>query len=248
MGGQVGADSLTLLASRPPGVRSVTNPLPAAGAADAETMNEARENAPRYVRTLGRIVSLQDYQDFAQVFAGIGKAQATKLWRGTQQVVYLTIAAADGEPVSVTSDVYTNLLAAIQRIQVPNVPVEIDTYQPVLFNIAANIMVDSSYLIEDVIEKAKQAVEDHFAFEKRAFGQNVSAAEVIAVIQGVEGVVYIDLDALTIDDSAGSTSLASGVLIAKRAYWDQHTRTIQRTELLLLNPAGLTLTPIEVLS
>jgi hypothetical protein len=33
-------------------------------------------------------------------------------------------------------------------------------------------------------------------FERRPFGQAVTAAEVVAVIHGVEGVLAVDLDAL----------------------------------------------------
>ena len=74
--GEVPADSLSLLQIRPLGVRSVTNPLSASGAADPEARDQARSNAPVTVLTLERIVSLQDYEDFTRAFAGVGKVQA----------------------------------------------------------------------------------------------------------------------------------------------------------------------------
>ena len=56
-------------------------------------------------------------------------------------------------------------------------------------------------LLDNVVEvDVEAALRDAFAFEKRSFGQGVTAAEVIAVIQGVPGVVYVDLDALYIED------------------------------------------------
>ncbi|HEX7033245.1 MAG TPA: YjzC family protein, partial [Nitrososphaera sp.] len=54
MDGLVDADRLTLLMKRPLGVKSVTNPLPATGAADPEKLDDARKNAPRTVLTLDR--------------------------------------------------------------------------------------------------------------------------------------------------------------------------------------------------
>ena len=82
--GMVAANQLTLLQTRPLGIRSVTNPLAATGAADRETPENARRNAPLPVLTLDRIVSLQDYADFARNFAGIGKAKAVaSVWLET---------------------------------------------------------------------------------------------------------------------------------------------------------------------
>ncbi|MEQ1903071.1 MAG: hypothetical protein ABL888_02650, partial [Pirellulaceae bacterium] len=51
-GGNVKAGQISLLASRPLGVKSVTNPLPATGGADKENRDQARENAPLAVMAL----------------------------------------------------------------------------------------------------------------------------------------------------------------------------------------------------
>src|SRR5262249_17972748 len=69
--GIVKGGQLTLLLTRPLGVKSVTNPAPSAGAQDPQSLENARSNGPVTVLTLDRIVSLQDYQDFARNFSGI---------------------------------------------------------------------------------------------------------------------------------------------------------------------------------
>src|ERR1700721_1610805 len=69
--GNVDARRITLLLSRPQGVKDVTNPLPASGGADPDTIAQVQSRAPLSVMTLDRVVSLQDYQDFANAFAGI---------------------------------------------------------------------------------------------------------------------------------------------------------------------------------
>lgn len=66
--GMLKKDQLALLMTRPLGVRGVTNPLKTTGGADPENLNDARKNAPRTVLTLDRIVSLQDFKNFAQGF------------------------------------------------------------------------------------------------------------------------------------------------------------------------------------
>jgi predicted phage baseplate assembly protein len=102
--GEVGAGALTLLKTRPLGVRGVTNPAAAGGAEDPETLDSARTNAPQTVLTLDRIVSLQDFTDFANAFAGVGKAQAVAIREGERLLIHLTIADASGDPVA-SSDV-----------------------------------------------------------------------------------------------------------------------------------------------
>ena len=57
-GGNVDANQLSLLLTRPAGVRAVTNPLPASGGTDAEPGDAIRRNAAAAIMTMGRIVSL----------------------------------------------------------------------------------------------------------------------------------------------------------------------------------------------
>ena len=46
---------------------------------------DARQNAPFTVLTLERVVSLQDYEDFARAYPGIAKALATWTWDGRKR-------------------------------------------------------------------------------------------------------------------------------------------------------------------
>ena len=87
-GGNVKAEQISLLSTRPLGAKEVVNPLPASGGADRETRDQARKNAPLAVMALDRLVSVQDYEDFVRVFAGIGKARATELSDGRRQIVH----------------------------------------------------------------------------------------------------------------------------------------------------------------
>ena len=80
--GSVKAGALTTALDRPLGLREVFNPLAAAGGEDPETDAGARENAPVTTLTLGRVVSLRNYEDFARGFAGISKAKADWAWDG----------------------------------------------------------------------------------------------------------------------------------------------------------------------
>jgi hypothetical protein len=70
----------------------------------------------------------------------------------------------------------------------------------------------------------------------RNFGQSVTASEVIATIQAVEGIIAVDLDALYRRDLVRSREQA---LLALPARWDLVKRQILPAQLLLLNSVGI---------
>lgn len=237
--GQVAARILTLLPSKPLGVRSVTNPLAANGAGDPEKMDAARQNAPLTVRTLDRIVSRQDYEDFANAFAGVGKAQAVDLWSGEHQLVHVTIAGADGEPVT-DAKFIKNFIAALDAVRDPAQLVKVDTFDRFTFDLSANLAVDDRYIAEKVFAEIRAGLEKAFSFAQRSFGQPISAAKVTTVIQEVAGVVYVDLDSLHL--SSNPVTL-NQVLPSQVAHVS--AGVIQRARLLLLNSLGVSLQEVQ---
>jgi predicted phage baseplate assembly protein len=194
----VKAGQLSLLMTRPLGLKGATNPLPTSGAADPEQLDDARQNAPFTVRTLDRIVSLQDYEDFARAFAGISKAQAAMLWDGEKRLVHVTVAAANGEAVAKDSPLFQHLLQAIESAGDVGQPFRLDSYHLRLFNLEAAILVDQRYVAEKVLAAILTTLQDTFAFQQRAFGQPVTQSELLAVIQAVAGVVSVVLEKLYI--------------------------------------------------
>jgi hypothetical protein len=237
--GEVEAGSLTLLPSKPFGVRGVINPLAASGAGDPEKMDNARDHAPLTVRTLDRVVSLDDYQDFAGAFAGIGKAQAIDLWSGEQHLVHLTIAGANGKPVTDATFLKT-FKKALDAARDPAQLVKVDTYDQLLFDLTANVAVDERYVVEDVFSDIKDALQEAFSFAQRSFGQSVTAAEVISLIQEVDGVIYVDLDDLYISDDPPDLNQ---ILAANSAHVENGQ--IVHAQLLLLNNLGVNLQEVQ---
>jgi predicted phage baseplate assembly protein len=190
----VKGEQLSLLLTRPLGVKSVINPEAATGGADPESRADARRNVPLTVLTLDRTVSLQDYEDFARAYAGIAKALATWTWEGQTRRVFITVAGPAGADVPSGSDLYKNLLAAVKKAGDPFVNVTVKSYRKALFRLAANTKIHSDHLPEKVLAAVEQSLRDEFSFDRRAFGQPVMLSEVIAVIQAVPGVVAVDVD------------------------------------------------------
>lgn len=200
LGGLVKANQLSQLMTRPLGVKSAVNPLASSGAADPEGLDEARQNAPLGILTLGRVVSLQDYQDFSRSFAGIEKALATWTWVGQKRHVFITVAGANGEAVTKESKLYDNLLDAIRKSGDPKVELTLESYRPRFFRLHAGIQTHPDYLVDKVLEEVEQSLRDRFSFASREFGQPVSYSEVVSVMQQVEGVIAVDVDKLYYSD------------------------------------------------
>ncbi len=196
LAGRMRPDQLSLLMTRPLGVNEVTNPLPSEGGADSETLAEVRRTAPTTVLTLDRVVSLLDYENQARSFAGVTKALATWTWDGMERVVFVTIAGPNGDPVPPGAKLRADLAGSLRRFGDPHIPLRIGSYKPAFFRIVANVAVDRDHVGSIVMAAVKAALQSRFSFEAGTFGQPVELSEVVAVMQRVEGVLYVDVDKL----------------------------------------------------
>jgi hypothetical protein len=193
LAGTVKEKQLSLLLSRPLGVKGVVNPIAATGADDPEMIEDIRRNAPLTVLTLGRIVSLRDYQDFGRAFPGIAKALATWTWDGVSYGVIITVAGPGGAAVLPGSDTYKNLVGAIKAASDPHVQIAVQTYRDSRVLIAARIKTDPEHEQGKVLELAGKNLLDTFSFARRQIGQPLFLSEVITAIQGTRGVVAVDV-------------------------------------------------------
>jgi hypothetical protein len=242
MEGLVREAQLSLLLTKPLGVRSVTNPVAAGDAASAESLEDVRRNALLPIRTLDRIVSLLDYEDFAHAFPGVAKALATWTWNGQQRGVFLTIAGALGNVITENSLTYKNLISAILQAGDPNVSLRVRSYTPVFFRLAGKVSIDPSYLSEKVLAGVEAALRTAFSFDARRLGQLVAKSELIAAMQAVKGVLAVDLDEFYRIDATAEE-------LANTQLFDTLTAQVPRAgidgsvgaELLLLDPRPVSL-------
>ncbi|MFE2725548.1 putative baseplate assembly protein [Kitasatospora sp. NPDC059327] len=264
--GNVAAGGIDQLAARPLGVSGVTNPLPATGGADADGPADARAVIPLRLRALDRLVSVQDYEDFTRARAGIGKASAVRLFDGTREVVHVTVAAVGDAPLDPLSDTFVALERALVDFGDAGLPVRVAARESRLIVLDAGVRVLPDHSWELVEPAVRSALATAFGFAARTLGRPVHLSEVVAAVQGVEGVDHVDVDVF---DSVRSdvtpiqlAGLAGGLTAAKPcvpslpAHFEQldHrvlpgdtlTRVAQRyglrlDELAALNP--LTVTP-----
>lgn len=238
--GNVAAASLTQLSSRPLGLKGVANPQAAMGGTEPEPASAARRSMPMTTRTLGRVVSLLDYSDFARAFAGIAKAQAEVLQlRGGRSIV-ITVAAEDGAAIGPASPVWTNLLDALRAAGDPLVRVQLLAAQLSTVQIGLKVLCDPAHDEDVVLAAVDTALHAAFAFDTRELAQPIQQSEVVATAQAVPGVLAIDLDLLYGGTAPAAQTVASlqARLLASRARVDAWGQPLP-AELLTLAPGPL---------
>ncbi len=236
--GEVGRGRLTLLKKRPAGIRSVTNPVAAGGAADPESREHTRQNAPRSTRLLGRVVSLRDYADFARNFPGVANARAQVISFGGRTSVYVTVGGSSARSDELTTQRLRDLARAIAEASSPRYGVEVRNLRPARFGVQARIGVDGRYVAQQVLAAARARLEERYGYGARGFSEPVSSADVIATIQAVEGVEAVYLDALY--DVTGAKSLAVA-LVARPAHISPQAGRVLAAELLFIEPDAIEL-------
>jgi len=212
--GNVGAGTLTTLMDRPIGVSGVTNPEAATGGQDSQSIDDIRSNAPQTVLTLGRAVSITDYQSYANTFAGIAKAYAIWIPSGPGHGVFLTVAAVKGVALPPGNPTLTNLATSLKNYGNPLIPITVQSFLETLFTLAADLKYDPAYdpgLAETAV---RQALAGTFSFAARTFGQSVSMDEVCSVIQAVPGIIAVNITKLEplVTSAAGDLSADAGHL------------------------------------
>ena len=220
--GNVGANTVTTLVDRPLGVSGVTNPGAATGGQDPESVSDIRSNAPLTVLTLGRAVSLEDYENYASTFAGIAKAYALWIPNGPGQGVFLTVAGVGGAALPPGNPTLANLVASLQNYGNPLIPITAQSFLETLFGLSADIKYDPAYSQPAVQAQVLQTLSQAYSFAARTFGQGVSVDEVAAVIQAVPGVVAVNVKTLYTVATSPAGDLgnqASGFSVARFNSW-----------------------------
>lgn len=216
--GNVAAGAISTLVDRPVGVSGVTNPQAATGGQDAQSVNDIRTNAPLSVLTLGRAVSLTDYQNFAATFPGIAKASAMWVPSGPYRGIWLTVAAAGGAQLLSTSQAWINLIKSLESYGNPNVAVNVQSYYETTFGVTANILYDPAYSQPAVEAAVQSLLQSTYSFANRTFGQGVYADEIAALIQGVTGVIAVNVSPPTVVATSQAGDIA-GAAFSVAAYY-----------------------------
>jgi hypothetical protein len=170
-----------------PSIRTATNPVAAAGGADAEDPTRARRFAPRLYRAQDRAVTLDDYVDLALQVPGVGKAYATALaWNQ----VALTIAPT-GQVAPPSDLLKRDVLAYLERRRMATTSVIVVDPSPVDVFIGVSIIAQPYYRESEVRAAVTQSIAGYLAFDNVEFGQRIYLSRVYELIQDLPQVVAL---------------------------------------------------------
>ncbi len=245
--GMVTERQISLLLTQPLGVKSVLNHSKPEGAEDPQTREDARRNAPRTMLTFERVVSLRDFEDFARDFPGVAKAHAAWAWIGRRRGVLLTLLGPGGERLEngPNSQPVAPLRKALTQRGNARIPVKIVSRKPSLFSLAGVVRVEPDRILSLVETAVEEALKSTFGFDNREFGQGVALSEVVAVIQSVAGVAFVEMDETQFEKSAliagatNTTAAKDGYLGAALPADGTDASLAEPAELLLLDEISL---------
>ena len=193
--GNVDAGKISQLATRPLGVRDVVNPQPATGGADPDQAEFARPRIPLGTFALDRVVSLADYADFARSRPGIGKAIARRLAGPQRPLIHVTVCGTEADkPLEDGSALILATQQALSQYGDPNLVVRVQPGFVRELELTVRIKVLPGYQFSLVDPAVRQALVAALGFDRRDLTQPVYQSEVIAAIQAVRGVDYLELD------------------------------------------------------
>jgi hypothetical protein len=246
-GGRLRADQLSTVLTRPPGLRAAINPLPTDGGLDPETLDTAREVAPSTVRTFGRAIALQDFEDVAHQTGLVSRARASWAWIGLERAIQLTVAGIEGARLSPAA--MTSLVAALRTVRDPNHPLIIGNLWRVPIVLTVRVLRDPAFETEMIEANARAVLAAFFSFEAQPLARALHLSQVAAALQGARGVVAVDIDRFRIKGIEAWTPAQIARRGATAALVQQHIRIFDaraRVSPAQLDPlalAGLALDP-----
>jgi hypothetical protein len=217
--GNIGADTLRHVVTDSPHVAGVTNPLPAFGGREPESLEEIRRNAPVAFRTQDRAVTMEDYAEMTERDPRVQQAAATLRWTGSWHTVFVTVDRMGGERVDPAHE--TLLRSRLDSCRLAGQDVEIDNPRHVALEIEMRVTVEPGYFRSDVQRALLARFSNRLLPDGRrglfhpdnfSFGQPVYLSPLYAAAQTVDGVRSVVVTQFHRMDSPGGDALAQGVL------------------------------------
>lgn len=217
--GNVGAEAITHVVTTVGSVTKVSNPLPAAGGVDPESIDEVRRDAPHAFAVQERAVTQSDYAEVSQRSGRVQRAAATFRWTGSWHTVFVTADRPAGQPVDEPFE--RDLRAWLERYRMAGYDLEVDAPTMVPLEIGLLVCVSRGHFRSDVLEAVRAVLGDGvlpdgrrglFHPDNLTFGEPVYLSSVYAAVHAVHGVESIDVHTFRRQREPSSSGLSAGVL------------------------------------
>jgi hypothetical protein len=199
------ANSITQIVRPVKGLARVLSPVAAFGGGDADSIDDIRKNAPASALTLGRAVSLADFEALARGFGAVN-VSAGWAWDPPRQraVVKLWFISDQGD---IAQSLRSFLLAQAD----PNVPLVVAPARSIPTRVVLDVVTDSAYESADVQTKLVAAFTDPesglFAHENAPIGGTIFRSAIFAAASAIAGVAAIN--GMTVNGDAAPAALSA---------------------------------------
>lgn len=184
-------------------VLALTNPLPASGGVEPESLEEVRQYAPQAFRVPRRCVTPEDYATRAGEHPDVQRATASIRWTGSWHTLFLTVDRRGGRSVDPLFE--DQLRRFLEPYRLAAHDLEIDGPRFVPLDLALTVCIQPGYFRADLLAALRDAFghrtrpdgsrgffhPDHFTF-----GQSVYLSTILATAQALPGVEHVQVSAL----------------------------------------------------
>ncbi len=207
--GNVGANTLTVLKQSIAFVQSVSNPFPALGGADPETIEEAKRRGTFAIKNRDRAITAEDYESLALAASRrVARAKCVQASDGSISLLLVPKAEReDGDARAVPSrDLIDRVASYIDKRRL--ITARVNVGKPRLVPVSLELTISlkpgatADRVKADVKEKVKQLLNPLKGGPKAdgwPFGRAVGKADLYPLVEGVEGVDRIT-DLVIVDE------------------------------------------------
>jgi len=203
--GNIGREAIRLAVIEDSGVRSallrVSNPMPARGGIDPESMERVRQDAPQAFRTQRRAVTPDDYARVTQQCdASVQRATARFRWTGSWRTVFVTVDRKGG--LDLDPKFRDRIEGCLEMFRMAGHDVDLERPHFAPLDVVMTVCVKRDYFIS-AVEFALREVFSNRAFpdgrlgmfhpDRFSFGEPVYLSVLYAAAQNVDGVDSVQI-------------------------------------------------------
>jgi uncharacterized phage protein gp47/JayE len=180
-----------------------TNPTPASGGTELESLERIKLWAPQYYETQNRCVTQADYETIAMTFrhpdaGAIAKARAIVRERsGEANVIrYYVLAYSDeaGKVGLASQALKDALLSHVNKYKMLTDWIEVEDGAWRGVDIEGTVQAVGGMREDAVISSVRSALEKLFSLEVRGMGESLRISDIYSAIDGTEGVLHVELE------------------------------------------------------